>query len=337
MLQRILVPLDGSERAEQAIPLAARLARATGGALFFVRVVETIHAVRIYFPLETAYLQEIDEWEHAKAHKYLAEKTAESALIDIEMHSLVVSGSAPAALLQVARQEHIDLIVLCSHGYTGFKRWALGSVAQKVVRQSQMPVLLVREDGIQEMMLSSAGTRPVGVMVALDGSPFAEEVVHPAANLSLALSAPWPGALHLVQVIPLVAEPIHVVEITHGEERSYDFLPLEETRAIATATAYLSRVQQQIEQDVGGQGKLLVTTSVLTDPDVASCLLAEAEKRGRRETGATSQDCDVLALATHGRSGPTRWVIGSITERLLGATKQPLLIVHPPTSQKKQR
>lgn len=80
MFHRILLPLDGSTRAEQAIPLAARLARASGGALFLLRVVDNIHAAWIAPtpPLAAAYLQDLEDQQRAEAHAYLAEKTAAS-------------------------------------------------------------------------------------------------------------------------------------------------------------------------------------------------------------------------------------------------------------------
>jgi nucleotide-binding universal stress UspA family protein len=78
---------------------------------------------------------------------------------------------------------------------------------------------------------------------------------------------------------------------------------------------------------------LAVTWSVAVDADVAAALIRVAEQ-GRADAGTCMVGgCDLLAMATHGRSGLPRWMIGSITERILGATKLPLLIVHPPQGQ----
>src|SRR5258708_28430495 len=118
MFQRILVPLDGSQRAEQAIPLAARLARASGGSLFLIRVVNTIREFGAYSPRAILYFQELYEIELADARDYLAGITALSEFAGLEMHHAVVSGDIAPSLLQAIQRESIDLIVLCSHGYT---------------------------------------------------------------------------------------------------------------------------------------------------------------------------------------------------------------------------
>src|SRR5258708_10093057 len=106
------------------------------------------------------------------------------------MHHGVVSGDIAPSLLQAIQRESIDLIVLCSHGYTGFKRWALGSVAQKVVRQSPVPVFLLRE---QHLQLTDKVVQPVRAAIALDGSSFAEAALLPTAHLVAALSSPSAG------------------------------------------------------------------------------------------------------------------------------------------------
>lgn len=319
MFQRILVPLDGSERAEQAIPLAARLAHASGGSLFLVRVVETMREVRVYSPLTTAYLQEVEERERTEAMDYLAEKAAANEFADIKMHRAVVSGSTPSMLLQVAQQEHIDLIVLCSHGYTGFKRWALGSVAQKIVRQSPIPVLLLRE---QHLNLKEKGVQPVRAAVALDGSPFAEAALLPAAHLVAALSSPAQGELLL----------LHVVEMpTEREERACQQrgLDVDLRQAISRAADdSLQAARMNLLRELSGEPLVHIAWSVIENGDIAHALI-QAASEGKR--AGIQQPSDMLALTTHGRGGIQRWVLGSVTERVLQGSTLPLLVVHAPT------
>ncbi|HEU5377881.1 MAG TPA: universal stress protein [Ktedonobacteraceae bacterium] len=318
MFQRILVPLDGSERAEQAIPLAARLARASGGSLFFVRVVETLHTVRLSTPLPTADLQEIEEHERAEAMDYLTEKTAASEFAGIKMHRAVISGSTPSALLQIVQQEHIDLIVLCSHGYTGFKRWALGSVAQKVIRQSPVPVLLLRE---QHLNLKDKVVQPVRAAIALDGSPFAKAALLPAAHLVAALSSPAQGELLLLQVVEMPTE---------REERACQQrrLDVDLRQAISRAADdSLQAARMNLLRELSGEPLAHIAWSVIEDGDIAHALIQAAEEG--KGTGI-QQPSDVLALTTHGRGGMQRWVLGSVTERVLQGSTLPLLVVHAP-------
>lgn len=318
MFQRILVPLDGSERAELAIPLAMRLAHASQGSLFFLRVVDTLHEGQVYSPLATAYLQEMEERERVEAMDYLAEKTATQDLAGIEMHCAVTSGSIPSSLLQVIQQERIDLVVLCSHGYTGFKRWVLGSVAQKVVRQSPVPVLLVRA---QNTRLQDKMGVPVRAVIALDGSSFAEAALLPAARLVAALSSPAEGELLL----------LHVMETpTQQEERECRRrgLDIDLRQAIlCSAKEALQAARTKLEREFSDQFAVRVSCSVIEDGDTAHALIQAAELG----TGlAIQQAHDLLALTTHGRSGIQRWVLGSVTERILQGSTLPVFVVHPP-------
>lgn len=148
--------------------------------------------------LTTRYLQDIEEQEQADALAYLAQKTAANEFVGIEIHSVVIFGSVSSSLLRVVQREHIDLIVLCSHGETGFKRWTLGSVVQKVARQSPVPVLLLQD---QNQNLKDSVVQPVRAAVALDGSTFGEAVLLPAAQVVTALSFPTEGELLLLRVV----------------------------------------------------------------------------------------------------------------------------------------
>ena len=118
MFQRILVPLDGSLRAEQAISLAARLARASGGSLFFVRVVPPVFGTESipYPPLALTRLQELEEQQRANARTYLAKRMAAREFAGLEMHATATSGLPASTILQVVQEQNIDLVVLCSHG-----------------------------------------------------------------------------------------------------------------------------------------------------------------------------------------------------------------------------
>jgi nucleotide-binding universal stress UspA family protein len=132
MFQHILIPLDGSKRAEQAIPVAARIARASGGSLIFLRAVGTHIEFGTYIAEPSVLIQEALELDLTRAINYLARIKASQDLAGIETTVAVRSGGAAQTILGVAQAQHVDLIVMCSHGDTGFKRWVLGSVAQQV-------------------------------------------------------------------------------------------------------------------------------------------------------------------------------------------------------------
>lgn len=312
MFQRIIVPLDGSDRAEQAVPVAARLARAGGGSVVLLKVLTPL--MDLSWPVQGLPTPMEDQAaEHQVTTDYLLQIAASEALQGVETTIKVIDGLATTAILDAVRDQQADIIVLSSHGRTGMKRWAMGSVAQHVARYSPVPVLVLHKE--------SRGLRhaphPVRVMVALDGSALAESALMPAVQLSTALSAPFPGALHLIRILPFT--PI----FNTGQDN--DRIRVRE-QEILDAQTYLHEIQQRL---FAKNLDLYITTSFAINPDVANALMNIAEMGEEEGLNATTTPSDILALATHGRSGPIRWMTGSVTERVLGATTLPLLIVHP--------
>ncbi len=352
MFKRIFVPLDGSMRAEQALPVAARIARARGATIVLLRVITTPFDFVWYSsrvpPIASP---EALEEEHTRATSYVTHIATSDVLDGIGVVSVVVGGGAAEMILSVARTQEADLIVMSRHGQTGAKRWLLGSVAQKVARHSSCPVLLVREEPegaeVSRGLLSKEG-RTIRVMVALDGSRLAEEALSPALALTEALSAPLPGALHLVQVLPPISEDGLPLLITSSQAGDFypaqlssliilqDELPGEQqaarlTRKIEEAKAYLRKIVQRLHTGKDANPLLSITSSVMVDPDCADALIdsATGSKGIGVEAGERGIECDVIALATHGRGGLARWLMGSVAERLLSETRLPLLIVRP--------
>lgn len=316
MFKRILVPLDGSARAEQVLPFAARLARAAGGSIVLLQVVDTLNRLGVYSVGAAVFLQEVLEKDLADAAAYLSGIATSGEFKGIETRIAVFSGLPASHILDVAQEQDIDLIVMCSHGYTGFKRWTLGSVAQKVARQSAVPVLLVRE---QNLKLKEQMTHGVRALVALDGSPLAEAALLPVAQLVAVLSAPGRGELHLVQLVD-----VPTIEEEFDSMLEADFNARQV--ALEAAGTYLQSVRAKLFQDNLASTNLQITWSVEECRDAADALIQIAE------TGkgiGTRKASDLIALTTHGRSGLQRWISGSVTERVLNGSTLPMLIVHP--------
>lgn len=315
MFKTILVPLDGSARAEQALPVAAHIARTSGASIVLLRVVTSTIDFAWNLMESPAIMQEAIDDAITRAKEYLTTITKLAVLDGITTKTEVLPGEPAMTTLAVARGSHTDLIIICSHGDTGFKRWMLGSIAQKVARHSSIPVLVLREGAGGPTNLHPEGTRPARVMVTLDGSSFAEAALAPAAYLSAALSAPTQGQLHLARVL-------RMPNFTRGVSPETD-------KVISDVQEYLKNIEQQFSEGELASLNLLVTSSVSIDVDVAGALIGLAEDGGEGENGEQVKPCDLIAMATHGRGGPQRWVMGSITERVLGATRLPILIVRP--------
>lgn len=323
MFQRILVPLDESSRAERAIPIAARIARASGGSVVLLQVagIPTKYWPSMYSSYVSQspfFAQELLDADLTKAQYYLTTIAQSKHLADIKTETKALSGAAASAILEMAGGDgelHIDLIVMCSRGETGLKRWAVGSVAQKVARHSPVPVLILHEGDTEHEELYADTTRPLRALVALDGSPLAETALVPAAHLVAALAAPTQGALHLAQVVSLP-----VVR----SERDIDV----REQVLQEATTYVSTLAGSLGSGLAAELGLKVTWSVAMNEDVADALIRMAELG--EETGTYEvEGCDLIAMATHGRGGIQRWMLGSITERVLDGTKLPMLVVRP--------
>lgn len=325
MFQHILVPLDGSALAEQALPTAARLARSVGGSVILLRVVKPPveyaggAAYMIYTPLGT--IERLMEEEVAEARRYLEEVAASPALAGVHTRLEVHTGLATPMILFVTESQKIDLIVMSSHGRSGLARWVLGSVAQKVVRSSSVPVLLLREHEPAAVGSHPYAERPLRVLVPLDGTVVAKAALQPAAQLIAALAAPGQGAMHLLRVVKHEPRSGEVRAATTKEEHLHK------------AKLYVQSVTSHLREGLAAELKLSVTGSVTLDNDVASAIIGVAENGEDAEGAGVFGGCDIIALATHGREGLQHWVMGSITERVLNGTRLPLLVVRPQLSE----
>lgn len=322
VFQRIVVPLDGSMRAEQALPIAARIARASHGSVILLSVLMSLSwsmQLAPSFPPD-------QEAEHQATAAYLARLAASETLKGVETTTEVLQGQPARVILDITEARSADLIVLCSHGRTGIKRWALGSIAQKVARHSPVPALILREE-VGELTSERPRIRSVRVMIALDGSPLAELALQPAVQLSEALSAPLPGALHLVRVLPFTTA------FDYGQE---DAVAQARWQVTQDAQTYLHAIQEQLHEK---NQTLSLRASLASSLDTAETLITIAETGEGEGMSAITSTSDLIALATHGRSGPARWALGSVTERILGATSLPLLIIRsqPPSQIREPR
>lgn len=147
MYSRILLPLDRSTIAEQAVPHALAQAERFGAELILLRVLEPLTNVR---GLSDAELEEMRDFSFRRAREYLDGFIAEVEHEGIRVATATVEGRPHEAILQYAEENGVDLIVICTRGRSGFSRWLMGSVADRVVRGAKVPVLLVRAERMEE-------------------------------------------------------------------------------------------------------------------------------------------------------------------------------------------
>lgn len=299
----ILVPLDGSWFGERALPLADRLARATGSVLHLVRV----HAPHTQPPISLEGMPVSDP--HQDALRWDAER-AYLTRISRELESRSVAGTrlavldAPVAdaLAEYAAVNQIGLIVMSTHGRAGLGRAWMGSVADDLLRRSPAPVLLVRSANGRKAAVPEG---PPRILIALDGSSLAEGILEHALALGRPLGARYSlllvvNPLALMGDLPTVLPPA----LVSGGAAAH----------VAEARTYLAERARSL-QDLG----LEVETKVVESERIAGAILAEAAR----------QDCTFVAMATHGRSGLSRFVLGSVAAQVVHGATTPVLLYRP--------
>jgi nucleotide-binding universal stress UspA family protein len=333
MFQRILVPLDGSARAEEALPTAAYLARTTGASLFLLRVVIPSFTYASTYPYSGEFsnvMERVIEEGQAEAYDYLSRLVLTQHLDDIH-HYVAVEGGTPIPLiLHFIHENQIDLIVMRSHGATGIKRWLLGSVAREIVRRSPVPALIIRDACGPAISKPQELQHAPRILVPLDGTHFAESALLPAAQLSAALASPAQGAIHLTWTILYIRE---------DGERHKELIAKINKDTRAEAEAYLKNVEQRFYTGDLAQFHLQVTSSVVPHSDhseIWKCIIEEAGQAQLRSLSSPASGdvpacagCDVIAMATHGRHGLEHLLEGSVTESVLDASTYPLLVIRP--------
>src|SRR5919199_6089435 len=192
MFQQIMVPLDGSELAERALPCAEQLGVATGATLHLVHAVELVPPPTVGFAL--AYMPgrihgNLVAQETQQATAYLDKMRERVAATGAHVGTEQMLGDVTAILLDYERDAGIDVVVMCSHGRTGLTRFVLGSVAEHLLRHGTAPVLLVRPFG-DAVTLEQA-------VVPLDGSERAEEALRVVDHLAR-------GVVHEVTLLRVI-------------------------------------------------------------------------------------------------------------------------------------
>ncbi len=142
MYKKILVPLDGSEIAKKALDQAEKLAKVFESEIVLFQVVPFMP---IYGSPELVTPLVIDEKQKELAEKYLFDLAEDLKMKGFKVRGMVRTGQQVAGeIIDFAKEEGVDLIVMCTHGRSGISRWVLGSIALKVLTRAETPILLIR-------------------------------------------------------------------------------------------------------------------------------------------------------------------------------------------------
>jgi nucleotide-binding universal stress UspA family protein len=296
---RILVPLDGSRLAEQALSCAMTLGRALSAELVLFRAISIPSDVQEALDKAGLRPDPLLERLETEADEYLEAMSHILAKTDLSFSHVVGHGLPAGAIVDYVENKELQLIVMASHGYTGIERWRHGSVAERVLHSASVPVLLVRaKEEIPKGLPEPCAFRRV--LVPLDGSKVAEQVL--------------PAVIPIVQAldceITLLRIPVMYIS---GPFTGAWHLPQDSIFETADqdARAYLQRLASHLKE----QG--LAVSTVTWAGAVADRIIEYAE----------AQDVDLIAMCTHGRTGLARWALGSVADRVLRASGKPILLV----------
>lgn len=296
MYRQILVPLDGSAFAEAALPLALELSRRTGADLHVVTVLEPV----------TSFAYE--GWEGA------AQEWSEEYLRDVldrigddgggSIEHAVLNGHTVEVLQAESERRKIDVVVMATHGRGAFSRMWLGSVADGFVRQTHLPVIMVRpEEGAEPVEDFSHSFETL--LIPLDGSELSESALQHATEFGELFDS----AYHLTRI---VSYPVDIASPYLPHTAQLNQQVMEDAKK--GAADYLENHAEQMRR----RG-LRVTTSVVVDAQAGQGVIAETEAVG----------ADMVAMATHGRKGLSRVVLGSAADKVIRGIHVPVLLHRP--------
>ncbi|HET7470262.1 MAG TPA: universal stress protein [Gemmatimonadales bacterium] len=293
----ILVPLDGSDLAAQALPLAARIARHSGARLRLALVHE--HPAVPADAVAAGTLTAVELSTQKAERLYLRGVQARLREDGIPTGSAVtLTGTVGPALVTYAHDLGIDLVVMATHGRGGISRMWLGSTTDYLVRHLDVPVLVVHPAAARR---TEAPPGAGQILVPLDGSALAEEALAPAVELARV----WDAEVRLLRVVgPIVtADTGYPVSAIYDEDLT--------AKARASAQAYLDRVILCLH----GQG-VRATGAAVIGGGAAETILELAHGGPVR----------MLAIATHGRGGLGRLMLGSVADKLVRGAEVPVLV-----------
>ncbi len=297
MYTKILVPLDGSKTAEAVLPLARSWSSKLKLPVELIAVVDTAELARSLSAIERFYMNNLVDEETHRCGEYL-ERAAKNFFPD-GCKSRLEKGSSPDIIIDAAAADKGTLIMMATHGRSGVSRWLLGCVAEKVLRATSNPLLLIRSSdkarADEQASLSS-------VVVPLDGSDLAEEVLPSVVDLAKKLD---------LEVILFRAYTVPYA--IYGAGGSYT---VDQDQLLASIDVDVSRYLEE-KADVLRKAGLEKVFCASKDGLSAD----EIIKFARRTPD------NLIAMCTHGRSGVKRWVLGTVTETVVRHSGDPVLVI----------
>jgi nucleotide-binding universal stress UspA family protein len=295
MYKNIIVPLDGSDLAEKALPYAEKLAGLLGSEVTLIHVSETEEDT--YDHMHQAYLEALAETTSQGAERY--QKKASKKKIRVSSAHLV--GHTAEQIVEYSDKEKSSLIIMTTHGQSSIRRWLIGSVADKVVKATTRPVMIIRAKDNHTKSPEVCTLKKV--LVPLDGSKNSEKVIEHIREIASKLTIE-------VTLLHVVA-PAYFFYSIPGEVINQPYTPEQMLETVKRSEAYLDTIGSEL-RDVGIKTYLRVEVG------------SPAEEINRI---ADDIEADVVVMSTHGHTGIAHWMLGSTADEVLNTGNTALMLV----------
>lgn len=309
MYQRMLVPLDGSELAEVVFTYTKELAGRLDLEVILLHVAAS--GEDGFAPMRRAYIKHAAETIQRQSREIQKKTGIKPGSKLIQARGELVTGYAAEEIIRYADENAVDFILMATHGRSGLRRWTIGSVANKVLHASKVPILLVRSV-IPEEPVSGQWTMKT-ILVPLDGSELAESVL-PHVEILAKQRDTKPMDVVLLRVCEPPPTPTYYGPDFSDVPLNWGQFAQEETdRGKKVAKEYLAEIEKRLKDiNISVQSKVLVGKATDTIVDYAN-----------------KNPFDLVVMATHGRSGLSRLVYGSVAANLLHEVSSPIFLVKP--------
>lgn len=309
MYQKMLVPLDGSELAEVVFAYAKELAGRMNMDVILLQVCPP--ALKEFMPMQKAYMEQAAETVKRQSRAVQKKVGIQPEGKPVDVKGELTVGHPAEEILHYTEENDVDLIVMASHGRSGIRRWAMGSVADKILRASRAPVLLVRPSVPDETPYDKWKERTI--IAPLDGSELAETAI-PHVEALAKQQGTEPVEVVLLRVSETPAMPAYYApELSEVPLSWADYAQQETARRKRVATEYLAGIEKRFRDS-----NINVRSEVL-----------EGKATDEIVMYALKYPFSIIVMTTHGRAGLSRWVHGSVAEYVVLGVSSPVLLIGP--------
>ena len=310
MYQRMLVPLDGSATAEVVFIYAKELAGRLDLEVVLLHVAAP--GEDELTPMRRAYIERAADTVRRQARAVQKGTGVSSGGKPVRVRGELTTGYPAEEILRYADEKAVTLILMATHGGSGVKRWSLGSVADKILRASKVPVWLIRSR-VAEEPVSDQWTMKT-MLVPLDGSELAESVL-PHVEILAKQQGAEPIEVVLLRVCEPPAAPIYYgADLAEVPFNWGQFVQQETDRGKKAAKEYLAKIEKRLKDSNISRVRAEVLVGRATDTIVDY---------------AKKNPFDLIIMATPGRSGLRRLVYGSVAANVLHGVSSPIFLVKP--------